>query len=373
MTSTTKDKELYNGKASGLTFEAFDEKVITWCRKEYGDAYAVALWKNELCEIINLDLTDDEDNLAFELQCAKVYDILCRKSVKNADHVYQKQLFWTKKYQVEFRQTCREKVFCYLEEIMSGEAARQLRKQGVKRMNVMRDFMFRRFGAGQPELIQERVRTYLLCMPDANGDAFPPRCDMEAKLDTLETEREYLIEMCPKDKRDEYQDGKEETLVRLILRLLPAEYDASVKSVRDLSRLRKYGEEGDITQITNLEDNSRLNYSADWLPDYLELRAELINACQLMKRRRGEKGQGEKKKVGHPVMPILDGFNQPGPDAGICYRCGEKGHRATDQACNGKEGECHKDAPEWFKRKCGKGLCKETKESDVEHVGKGAR
>jgi hypothetical protein len=144
-------------------------------------------------------------------------------------------------------------------------------------MNVMRDFMFRRFGAGQPELIQERVKNYLLGMPDANGEAFPPRCDMEAKLDSLETEREYLIEMCPKDKRDTYQDGKEETLIRLILRLLPAEYDASAKSVRDLSRLRKYGEEGDITQITNLEDNSRLNYSTDWLPDYLELRAELIH------------------------------------------------------------------------------------------------
>ena len=105
MTSATKDKELYSGKASGLTFEAFDEKVITWCRKKYGDSYAVALWKNELCEIIHLDLSDDEDNLAFELQCAKVYDILCRTSVKNADHVYMKQIFWTKKYQVEFRQT----------------------------------------------------------------------------------------------------------------------------------------------------------------------------------------------------------------------------------------------------------------------------
>ena len=98
MASVTKDKELYSGKASGLTFEAFDEKVTTWCRKMYGDHYAVALWKNELTEIIHLDLSDDEDNLAFELQCAKVYDILCRKSVRNADHVYNKQIFWTRKY-----------------------------------------------------------------------------------------------------------------------------------------------------------------------------------------------------------------------------------------------------------------------------------
>ncbi len=32
-------------------------------------------------------------------------------------------------------------------------------------------------------------------MPDASGEAFPPRCDMEVKLDALETERKYLIEM----------------------------------------------------------------------------------------------------------------------------------------------------------------------------------
>ncbi len=68
-----------------------------------------------------------------------------------------------------------------------------------------------------------------LGLPDANGETFPPRCDMEAKLDELEKERENLIEMCPKDKRDGYQDGSEETLIRAILRYLPAEYDAAVK------------------------------------------------------------------------------------------------------------------------------------------------
>ncbi len=191
--------------------------MITWCRKKYGDAYAVGLWKNELDDIYNLDLADDEDYFAFELQCAKVNDILCRTAVRNADHLHAKSLFWTKKYQVEFRQSCREQVFCFLEELCTGEEARQLRKQGVKKMVTMRDFFFRCFGAGQPELIQEMVRLYLLGIPDHNGVAFPPRCNMETKLDSLEMEREYLIELCPKDKRETYQDGKEETLMRIIL------------------------------------------------------------------------------------------------------------------------------------------------------------
>ncbi len=36
-----------------------------------------------------------------------------------------------------------------------------------------------------------------------------------------------------------------------------------------------------------------------------------------------------------------------------CYRCGVKGHRAGDLTCKGKEGEVHKDAPEWFRKQNG--------------------
>ncbi len=56
----------------------------------------------------------------------------------------------------------------------------------------MQDFLFRRSGAGQIELIQERVRVYLLGIPGHNRAAFPPQCNMEEKLDVLEAEREYL-------------------------------------------------------------------------------------------------------------------------------------------------------------------------------------
>jgi hypothetical protein len=71
MSAVAKEKELYSGKVSGLTFEAFDEKVITWCRKKYGDAYAVGLWKNEMDDIYNLDLADEDDNLALNYSALK--------------------------------------------------------------------------------------------------------------------------------------------------------------------------------------------------------------------------------------------------------------------------------------------------------------
>ncbi len=93
---------------------------------------------------------------------------------------------------------------------------------GVRMMDGMREYMFRRFGAGQPEVLQERVRLYLLGMPDPNGTRFPPRVNMEIKLEELEEEREYLLKICPADMRDAYEDEKEETLVKLLVRLLPA-------------------------------------------------------------------------------------------------------------------------------------------------------
>jgi hypothetical protein len=151
-----------------------------------------------------------------------------------------------------------------------------------------------------------------------------------------------------------YEDGKEETLVRLLVRLLPAEYDQAVKAVKDLARLRKYSERGKLDAITNCEDNiTRANYATDYLPNYAELRFELINAWQLAERRRVLEMNKKGGKKGHPSFPIVDGHTQPGPGNQSCYRCGTKGHRAGDPACKGKEGEVHKDAPEWFRKQNG--------------------
>ena len=89
-------KETFSGKPKDLTFEAFDEKVLTWCRKQFGDSYAKGLWHNKLTDISDLDLSDEEgDNFIFEMHCATVYDVLALKSPKEADHLYQSDRFWT--------------------------------------------------------------------------------------------------------------------------------------------------------------------------------------------------------------------------------------------------------------------------------------
>jgi hypothetical protein len=189
---------------------------------------------------------------------------------------------------------------------------------------------------------------YLAGMPNANGEVFPPRCNMEDKLNALEKEREFLLDMCPKDKQDTYDNGKETTLVRLILKNLPEEYDGAVRECRSLLRFRKASVEGKLDSITNLEDNVIKNYSVEWLPEYTELREELLNSYHLQERRR--KQSGKQQKGGHPVLPILQGHEQPGPEQRPCYGCGQRGdHMRGDPKCPAGPNGIWVGAPQVFK------------------------
>jgi hypothetical protein len=122
---------LRSGKLKDQTFEVFDEKVLTWCRKRFGDYYAKGLWRNELTVLDYLNLDDEEDLFTSEMHCSRVYEVLAMKSPKEADHLFRSDRFWSKKWQMEFRQRCRERIFCHLEEICSGEADKAIYPMSV--------------------------------------------------------------------------------------------------------------------------------------------------------------------------------------------------------------------------------------------------
>ena len=127
------------------------------------------------------------------MHCAEVYDKLSEENIRHAEGLFYSDRFWTIEWQVENRQRQREKLFCHLESLCTGEAGRQVQKQGVRKMAVMRSFLFERFGAGQPEVLEARVRHYLDGMPDPKtGLVFAPRCNMVDKLDSF-GERERIF------------------------------------------------------------------------------------------------------------------------------------------------------------------------------------
>ena len=344
------EKDKFSGKVNGLSWEKFDERVVSWGRLKFGEKYAKALWRDELLPLKDLDLKEDLDKYKFEEHCALVNDVIAHESPKYANSLLKDSRFSSLKWQLDCRSRFREKLFCHLETICKGEAYRQLQKRGVNQMSSMREYFFRRFGAGQPEIVKERERIYLLGMPGSSGEVFPPRCNMEDKLDQLEAERDFLLDMCPRDKIDTYETGKETTLVRILQLTLPAEYDGAQKTVMDLVRFRKATKSGTLDAITNLEDNVRKNYSVDWLPPYKELRTELINTWQLAERRRKE--DGRKSKGGHPVLPILKGHDQPGPEQRACYGCGQRGdHMRGDPQCPAGPNAIWEGAPAVWKER----------------------
>ena len=84
---------LFTGKSDGLTWEKFDDSVVSWGRKKFGDAYAMALWKDELMNLRDLDMTDDLVKYAFEDYCDLVYDMLVQESPKYASDLYHDRVF----------------------------------------------------------------------------------------------------------------------------------------------------------------------------------------------------------------------------------------------------------------------------------------
>jgi hypothetical protein len=171
---------------------------------------------------------------------------------------------------------------------------------------------------------------------------------MVDKLNALEKEREFLLDMCPKDKQDTYDAEKESTLVRILLKTLPKEYDGAIKECKSLLRFRRVSSMGQLDSISNLEDNVRMNYSEDWLPEYAELRHELLNEFYLQERRRKEEGKHHKGE--HPVLPILQGHEQPGPEQRPCYGCGQRGdHLRGDPKCPAGLNGIWDGAPQIFK------------------------
>jgi hypothetical protein len=82
-----------------LTFDKFDEKVVSWGRLKYGERYATALWRNELIDLNSLDLKDELDQYTFDEYCSMVNDVISCESPKYASSLFKDKRFATVKWQ----------------------------------------------------------------------------------------------------------------------------------------------------------------------------------------------------------------------------------------------------------------------------------
>ena len=335
-----------NGKTTGWTWTEFEEAVMSWGRLKYGNKYTKGLWHDTLPDISNLDLDDESQWYDFERLCEMVYDVMGKDNVKFATTLYEQDRFWTKKWQIDYRQGQREKLYCYLETVCQGEPLRQLKVEGVDKMNTMRNHLYVRFGGGEPRILNERQRLYFLGMPSQVGKpAMLPDVNMEDKLNELEAERDWLWNACPAHNRANYEPASEERLVRIVMEHVPKNYDDAVERTMANVRL-KLIVDGKIDKThTPLEDLLERNFNSDWLPSYEGLRAELIAQYTKFKLWRGAGASSA------PLMMV--GGNQPGLfDKPLqCWACGSEGHKVGAQECTAKIGEVHPCAPDYYQKK----------------------
>ena len=347
--TTILDKDKYGGRSDkGISWEEFDQQTFSKVRSMFGDKYGRLLWRNELLCLLKLDISDDAsvDYYKFMEHCELVYEVISRGDNKHAEILYDGDRFWTVKWQIGQRNRFGEKLFVYLEKVLMGEASRQLRSVGVDRVGGIREHLFERFGGGHCVELRRREARYYLGMPKSVGaPAFPDRVNMVDKLDQLETEREWFIKVCPADQLDTFEPAQESRLVRIILELIPIEYDTAVEEAKTQVRLEKYMAGDKSAGVVNVRNIRNENFSADWLPKYEGLRACLINRYFKYVQRWGKPGIQNSKPLKIPTMITADG-SQPGLSNITCYGCGQRGHIRGSADCKAGANAVWSGAPE---------------------------
>ena len=148
-----------------------------------------------------------------------------------------------------------------------------------------------------------------------------PDVNMEDKLNELESERDWLWNACPADKRADYEPASEGRLVRIVMNHVPKNYDDAVERAKANVKLRKMIAGKIDKNYTTLDDLLDRNFNTGWLPSYAELRAELIAQYTKYKLWKGN---------GTPTVPLMMvGGNQPGlfNKPLQCWSCGSEGHK----------------------------------------------
>jgi hypothetical protein len=196
------DQLFYGEETKGITFTEFDRKVCSFVIEEWGWKLGQHFWENTLPDLQNLDMTDDSDEYTLLSHCNAIYDSIFVKNCRAAETLYKTERFWTVEFQIDWRRTQYGILFVKLQKMCSGEALRQVVELNIGGTCGVRQHFMIRFGGAQSATIKSREKAFNLGMPkDVGGDAFEPFCDMNVKLNQLETERMFFWNACPAELR----------------------------------------------------------------------------------------------------------------------------------------------------------------------------
>ena len=354
------DDDKWDGDNTKL--EDFDKMIARWCRKKWGTIIGNMIWENDLPKL------EDLQGAGWDDHATEVWNSIDESDSTRAKFLWHMDSgFWSKSWHRKWRKQQYDKLFDKVESCVNGMAAMEVATLGMENAALLRSHLTKQFG-GAGEDVQARQDHYEAGMPKSKGGlAFPPNVNVPNKLRELEAERVALWKMCPPSKRDEYEYGKQTTLVKIVLRhLRTSEYSECIKSLLQEIKIRReiqaslpvfneetgrleLPEKKNIQQST--EDWDYRNYNQDWLPSWDDLKSKLTSVWK--ERQFAKPGTADdvslknQKKSGSnlPVMFM--------PGAGLtpkfqCFGCGQMGHRKGDPECTAGPNDWHECCPPKF-------------------------
>ena len=236
------NQQAFTGDSDGITWVEFERMVMSWLKTRYGMNYAQGLWNNILRDISWLDLEIEDDFDIFKIECNKVFEIMMNENERYAMVMYSKGVFWTKRWQEDYRRDQRQKLYEYLMKITRGEPLRRLIAIGERWMKAVggpRAGLFHQFGGIDPAVLKDRVQNYCRGMPGV--DMVTPwehDVNLREKLYKMEREYKYLRNL-PASVTKNYKGydkvTSEEKLVEIIIDCAPSWCKKAVDLARNFT------------------------------------------------------------------------------------------------------------------------------------------
>ena len=202
-------------------------------------------------------MESDQDLDKFEEYGRKVYETMSSDSYRWAESLKGSLKEKASMFQKDLSNKHREWTFCLLHKMVYDRARRDKTESVGEGGRDLREAFFVRVNG-------ERAGAAISCemikgvlMQNMSESTFPMQRVVETKGEASKTEREWILDMCPKKDSRTYRDGKELFLVRLMVNYLLQENEAADRELQSLGLMRSGGGEEMRSKILVNEDNSQ--------------------------------------------------------------------------------------------------------------------
>ena len=218
------------GTPPGVTFGEHLTCNVSWASNKYGERFGKELSGTAVFDLEKLDLENERDLDKFEEYGRRVYEEMSNDSFVRAESLKGSLKEKASLFQKDLNNRHREWTFCLMHKMVYDRARRDKTESvGESLLDLSQAFLVRvneeRAGATVSGVTVKRVMTQ-----STSDSTFLMRKAMQRMEDASKAEREWILNMCPKESSSStYEEGKELFLVRLMANYLLQVNEAAVR------------------------------------------------------------------------------------------------------------------------------------------------